>query len=345
MIIGLLQKATSAKQANESANIEEQIKLAIVEAQVSKYVNTGKTEIDIIRESIENALNETVTLEQQGKNIKIVVTDRDKTYKYYSSNGTVKELMNPTDIYGWLDTDGTIYLRATKINNNYNKLSNYRMPTYDEIKKGVIEEPIAPSGSLEQMFYPCRNLTKIENNKNLHTEYVTNMKQMFKRCNNLEQIDLSRFDTSLVTDMSEMFYECFNIEELDVSKFDTSLVTSMGTMFYNCNKLTSLNLSSFDTSNVTYIAAMFQNLSNITKLDLSNFDTRKVENIASLFAGTPLQELDLGRNFILKQNLTMNGMEFNTVPNTVKIITTRSIADRIKQIKTSFTESNFQIIE
>ena len=69
---------------------------------------------------------------------------------------------------------------------------------------------------------------------------------MFHGCNDITEIDLSKFDTSLVTDMSTMFCDCGSLSSLNLSNFNTSLVTNMWGMFQNCYSLASLNLSSFD---------------------------------------------------------------------------------------------------
>ena len=48
-----------------------------------------------------------------------------------------------------------------------------------------------------------------------------------------------------------MFCECENIIEIDSSKFNTDNVTDIKFMFSRCSRLKSLNLSSFNIQNVT----------------------------------------------------------------------------------------------
>ncbi len=50
-----------------------------------------------------------------------------------------------------------------------------------------------------------------------------------------------------------MFSGCNNIIEMDLSKFDTSQVDIMTDMFLGCSSLTSINLSNIKTSRVTPI--------------------------------------------------------------------------------------------
>ena len=54
-----------------------------------------------------------------------------------------------------------------------------------------------------------------------------------------------------------MFKNCNSLKNLDLSKFDTSKVTNMGYIFYMCESLTSLDLSNFDTTKVTTYTSMF----------------------------------------------------------------------------------------
>ena len=45
------------------------------------------------------------------------------------------------------------------------------------------------------------------------------MSTMFQKCNVLEYLDLSNFNTSNVTDMSWMFFGCNKLKYLNVSNF------------------------------------------------------------------------------------------------------------------------------
>ena len=106
---------------------------------------------------------------------------------------------------------------------------------------------------------------------------------MFSSLYNLNEIDVSRFDSSIVTDMSGMFYGLNHLETLALSNFDTSNVTDMSSMFNEDQGLINLNISSFDTSNVENMSHMFSYLCSIERLDLSNFDTSKVTDMSWMF--------------------------------------------------------------
>ena len=126
------------------------------------------------------------------------------------------------------------------------------------------------------------------------TSNVTNMGYMFRGCNSLTNLDLSSFDTSNVTLMYGMFINCSSLTNLDLSSFDTSNVTEMEDLFEGCWSLTNLNLSSFNTSNVTNMYAMFNDCRNLTNLDLSSFNTSNVTLMYCMFEGcSSLTNLDL----------------------------------------------------
>ena len=111
---------------------------------------------------------------------------------------------------------------------------------------------------------------------------------------NLQNLDLSIFDTSKCTTMSNMFYILTGLTSLDLSPLDTSNVTDMSYMFYNMENLTSLDLSPLDTSNVTNMAGMFIGLRSLTSLDISPLDTTKVNKMHGMFMSlTSLTSLDI----------------------------------------------------
>ena len=132
-------------------------------------------------------------------------------------------------------------------------------------------------------FYDMRNLTTIEGISNLKTDNVTSMREMFRNCELLSNLDVSHFNTSNVTDMRYMFNNCKALTSLDVSQFNTSNVTDMGCMFYDCRSLASLDVSGFNTENVTSMERMFEGCQVLENLDVSGFKTDKVTNMGSMF--------------------------------------------------------------
>ena len=54
----------------------------------------------------------------------------------------------------------------------------------------------------------CYKLKELKGLNKFSTNNVTNMRNMFEKCNELENLDLSHFDKSNVTEIKNMLVEC-----------------------------------------------------------------------------------------------------------------------------------------
>ena len=141
--------------------------------------------------------------------------------------------------------------------------------------------------------YGLKNLEEIELT-GFDTSKVKSMYLMFSYLKNLTKLDLTGFDTSNVTSMWKMFWGSEKLTNLNISNFNTKNVTNMEEMFSGLKSIEQLNLSSFDTSSVTDMNNMFYGMSKIASLNLSNFDTSKVTNMKYMFYGVSnIATLDL----------------------------------------------------
>ena len=156
---------------------------------------------------------------------------------------------------------------------------------YSESEKIFLNENCNSMFS-DDMFgnYGSNNLEEIELT-GFDTSKVKNMGLMFSYLKNLTQLDLSNFNTSNVTNMWAMFWGSEKIENLDLSNFDTSKVTTMNRMFSNMKNLTSLNISGFNTRNVINMSEMFMGASGMTSLNISTFNTENTTDMSSMFSG------------------------------------------------------------
>ena len=120
--------------------------------------------------------------------------------------------------------------------------------------------------SLENLFYKCKNIKKI-NFKKFNRKDIINMAGMFRKCHSLKELNLSNFNTEKVSNMSYMFYECKSLKELNLLNFNTKNVKYMNNMFDGCESLKNLNLSNFTTDKVVSMVDMFERcfLLNITQ--------------------------------------------------------------------------------
>ena len=94
---------------------------------------------------------------------------------------------------------------------------------------------------MENMFNQCYEIKEIKGINNFNTNNVTNMRCMFKDCNELKILNLSNFNTFNALNMSKMFENCFELESLDISNFNTFNVIDMSFMFTKCYKLKEIN--------------------------------------------------------------------------------------------------------
>ena len=187
-------------------------------------------------------------------------------------------------------------------------------------KKGIYEIKLKLKIELINaycMFLGCENIININLSK-FKTKNINNMREMFNGCIKLTNINLSNFDTQNVKNMCAMFYNCNNLININLSSFDTKNVTTMNAMFYGCNNLTNINLSSFDTKYVIDMAGMFYNCNKISNINLSSFDTKNVTTMNSMFyACEYLTNINLS-NFNTK-NVTDMGCMFDGCKNLTNI--------------------------
>jgi surface protein len=109
------------------------------------------------------------------------------------------------------------------------------------------------------------------------------MTEMFCQCSQLEELDVSNFNTGNVLYMQEMFYYCSSLKRLDLRNFDTGKVLTMPFMFEGCTGLERIDMSKFNTSSLENMNGMFHGCESLTSLDLSSFDTQEVSNMDHLF--------------------------------------------------------------
>ena len=108
-----------------------------------------------------------------------------------------------------------------------------------------------------------------------NTSNVMTMEDMFTNCEHLESLNLSGWDTSNVVNMASMFSQCQSLAKLDLSSFNTYNVTDMYAMFWKCRRLKTIVLSDkWSTVNVIDTRSMFEQCYSLTNIDFSNFYLR-----------------------------------------------------------------------
>ena len=146
-----------------------------------------------------------------------------------------------------------------------------------------------------QMFAGLPYLTNIDGLKDMKTDYVVDMSDMFFSIGTqLSNIDaLSGWNTSKVENMSGMFYRWTFTNSLSnvnaLLNWDTSKVKNMSSMFAGNNELTDIEgLKKWNTSNVTDMHNMFGDGDSggcaFTNLSaISNWNVKNVTNMTGIF--------------------------------------------------------------
>ena len=104
-----------------------------------------------------------------------------------------------------------------------------------EITKVVFDTSFANAKptSCCRWFFGCDKLKQIEGIKNLNTENVKDMSNMFYGCSGLISLDVTNFNTANVTNMLAMFSSCNNLATIYTSeKFVTTKVENLNSLMF-----------------------------------------------------------------------------------------------------------------
>ena len=186
----------------------------------------------------------------------------------------------------------------TDIGNNLNDGINYSVMIYPlsacKFRHIIVEnQPNTEFNASRLCGYMRSTEIKLEFR---HPECVTSLKELFKGCSDLTQVDLSKLDIPNVKSIDRMFSLCSSLKSLDISHFNTQNLESMRLAFLGCESLTKLDISHFNTSKLVSMEKAFYDCSGLKSLVLGNIDTSKLENIAETFAMcASLEYLDLSK--------------------------------------------------
>ena len=165
---------------------------------------------------------------------------------------------------------------------------NYYLNGYEDYQDG---EYINKHSSIKY-YSDTINVVSIDLTKN-NIKYVENLQFPPKTK------EVVKLPTHYAGSTRNMFNKCELLEELDLTSFYTKNIEDMTNMFSWCRKLHNLNVSNWDTSNLKYASNMFEMLTSIGRLDLSSFDTHNLKTASNMFYGSLFDELILGEGWKL----------------------------------------------
>lgn len=197
----------------------------------------------------------------------------------------------------WQLEDGV--LTISKSANGDGKLTTYgHLPwmTNPDMKANIYEIVIEPgvvaNENSNQLFRDFQVLRKITGLPNLNVDNVTQMVGMFFNNPQLEELDITGWNTQSVQNMRYMFADDPQLTKIQgISNIDTSNVEIMDYMFSTSPNLVIPSLN-WNTAKVTSMRRMFQHNEAIKSLTL-NFNTEKLEDLFGMFKGSHIQNLNL----------------------------------------------------
>ena len=199
-------------------------------------------------------------------------------------------------IYMWAEKSGKTEIRTINGETNLTEENEYNK----RVETGKIywwseSDSVYLNSDSAQMFAGLPYLTNIDGLKDMKTDYVVNMSNMFYSVGTqLSNIDaLSGWNTSKVENMSGMFYRWSFANSLSnvnaLLNWDTSKVKDMSSMFAGNNELTDIEgLKKWNTSNVTDMSNMFGDGDSagcafINLSAISNWNVKNVTNMNNIF--------------------------------------------------------------
>ena len=203
-------------------------------------INKIKNKIKVVNLIIKNLIEEN---ENNKNNIQNFINSNYKEINKNNNNNVIKGIFKVEDIYQDIeifnqyvkDEGFDIYLNNEKINviKSYKiQYSNFKDKGKGNYEYKVVFKNKTPN--LERIFQNCSNLIKIDLS-DFNTINTTSMGWMFNECHKLKEVKgINKFNTGKVNNMNAMFQFCYEIENLDLSNFDTSNVIDMGWMFFDC---------------------------------------------------------------------------------------------------------------
>lgn len=115
-----------------------------------------------------------------------------------------------------------------------------------------------------------------------NTGSLIKLREGFKECFALQEIDLSNWDVSNLTDCYQLFMSSDNLKKVNLSNWNLINCTSLQYTFNFCSNLTEVIINNINTSNVTEFISVFSNCSKLNKIT-GLFKGDSLVNLAGAF--------------------------------------------------------------
>lgn len=233
-------------------------------------------------------------LEQLKNNIsfeKYILKQKDENYillnVYINKENIGKDItiLNQINIYkcfyNFESDDIDIIIDNEIIQNKYKYTSDYK---YDEKSKNCEgAQYLSHKLNTNYLFYWNFTTAGMHIIKIKFKKIISTCKDMFSKCGEIINADLSNFNCSRVSSCENMFSECVALTDIKFGNLDFNSSTSFKGMFNKCQNLFNLDVSKFNTKNSLSFSNMFSGCLRIKNLDVSKFDSSKCEDIRRMF--------------------------------------------------------------
>lgn len=132
------------------------------------------------------------------------------------------------------------------------------------------------------------NITNIDFNNKLYTNYVTNIDSLFANDIKLEKMDLNDLNVTNASYLGNLFNNCESLEEININNWVLGEATALGgNTIVNTKKLKKLSMRNWNMpQNVKHFISRSWggNSSALEEIDVSGWDLSKTKSITGLFA-------------------------------------------------------------
>ncbi len=181
-----------------------------------------------------------------------------------------------------------------------------------------------------ELFYDSLNGSELLDLSRFDSSKLCQIPDMFECCW-VKHINLSGFITSEVFDMARMFRDTENLEELDLSSFDTHNVEDFRMMFDTCYAKT-INLStSFTDQSAVDMCYMFSDCK-AEEIILPGFTGAKAEEMIEMFSGCQSKIIDI-RNMKISKDTDIKDIFKDCLAEEIIVNDERLIAEIKRTLK------------
>ena len=185
-----------------------------------------------------------------------------------------------------------------------NNVLVYRNNTELFIK--CFNEAVVANSDSTEMFAGFKSLIEINNFLKFDAARIIKIESMFKDCNSIKTLDLSRFDGVNPENMKGVFWGCSSLENIDISMLNLTGVNVFQNMCNGCSSLERIEFPDIDISKTIYLSSTFSGCTSLKTVDMSKFSGTVY--YGSTFSGcTALESVEFGDTV----PVNMNNMFFN----------------------------------